>query len=281
VHIGTLPVPSFRTVDRDDGVDAVRAHVGAVAQCNHPGRERRVALRGLYGEHVFDSSSARSGRPGFDHTSAGAYTTASDTIHRASAFGVVGALSAQRHWLPQRTKRKRPRAQSRAPHHARLRRKPVPREPSNEAARSRPVRLSWSRGRRLSPSWQRHSWCAVVVARRILSDVARSQACVRRSPREIWAAPSPGVTSKRPPDWRTLSSFPLRRAVSGRRPCRPPRGRRQSGRPAAARGRRRGCPPRGRRPSGCCRPGWARSPAPPSWRSCHGRRRWRGSRRRR
>jgi hypothetical protein len=96
VHIGTLPVPSFRTVDRDDGVDAIRAHVGAVAQSNHPGRERRVALRGVYREHVFDSSSLQWAPRLRPHLRRGAYTTASDTIHRPATFGVVGALSAQR-----------------------------------------------------------------------------------------------------------------------------------------------------------------------------------------
>jgi hypothetical protein len=62
VHVGALPVPPVRPVDRDHREDAIRAHEGAVAQRNHAGRERRVILRGVWGEHMFDFSSAGYGR---------------------------------------------------------------------------------------------------------------------------------------------------------------------------------------------------------------------------
>jgi hypothetical protein len=80
VHVGTLPVPSFRTVDRDDGEDAIRAHVGAVAQSNHSGRERRAILCGIYGEHVFDSSTgcrSNSHNPGRQNRMVSSWTPAS------------------------------------------------------------------------------------------------------------------------------------------------------------------------------------------------------------
>jgi hypothetical protein len=63
VHVGALPVPPVRPVDRDHREDAIRAHEGAVAQRNHAGRERRVILRGVWGEHMFDFSSAGRGEP--------------------------------------------------------------------------------------------------------------------------------------------------------------------------------------------------------------------------
>ena len=52
VHVGALAVASLRTIDRDHREDAICAHVGTVAQSDHPGVVRI--------EHMFDSSSPRS-----------------------------------------------------------------------------------------------------------------------------------------------------------------------------------------------------------------------------